>query len=195
MAFDVQEWYRDPQAKADESADHVIRPKVRRWMLCGPQHVHCAEDVTQRIKIRFLEAAANGSITVHNEKEALTCLGLMTWYFFHTVVNGKATFKFHEVKTYCLSFRRHAPLVTAEMVAYGGPSPDASVESEQSCARIIALLQSLGDEAEPLIYHVFCHMSYAEIAEQLDCPIGTVRSRIFRIREKLHALLRSPDVQ
>jgi RNA polymerase sigma-70 factor (ECF subfamily) len=28
-------------------------------------------------------------------------------------------------------------------------------------------------------------MSYAEIAEAMDCPIGTVRSRIFRARETI----------
>ena len=28
-------------------------------------------------------------------------------------------------------------------------------------------------------------MSYEEIAERMDCPIGTVRSRIFRAREAI----------
>lgn len=30
-------------------------------------------------------------------------------------------------------------------------------------------------------------MSYEEIAERMDCPIGTVRSRIFRAREAIAA--------
>jgi RNA polymerase sigma-70 factor (ECF subfamily) len=33
-------------------------------------------------------------------------------------------------------------------------------------------------------------MSYEEIAEAMDCPIGTVRSRIFRAREAIAAKLR-----
>ena len=33
-------------------------------------------------------------------------------------------------------------------------------------------------------------MSYEEIAEAMDCPIGTVRSRIFRAREAIDAQLR-----
>lgn len=34
-------------------------------------------------------------------------------------------------------------------------------------------------------------MSYEEIAEVMDCPIGTVRSRIFRARETVHEQLAS----
>ena len=33
-------------------------------------------------------------------------------------------------------------------------------------------------------------MSYEEIAERMDCPIGTVRSRIFRAREAIDARMK-----
>ena len=33
-------------------------------------------------------------------------------------------------------------------------------------------------------------LSYEEIAEAMDCPIGTVRSRIFRAREAIDEKLR-----
>ena len=33
-------------------------------------------------------------------------------------------------------------------------------------------------------------MSYEEIAEAMDCPIGTVRSRIFRAREAIDKRLK-----
>ena len=33
-------------------------------------------------------------------------------------------------------------------------------------------------------------LSYEEIAETMECPIGTVRSRIFRAREAIDARLR-----
>ena len=33
-------------------------------------------------------------------------------------------------------------------------------------------------------------LSYEEIAESMDCPVGTVRSRIFRAREAIDKRLR-----
>ena len=33
-------------------------------------------------------------------------------------------------------------------------------------------------------------MSYEEIAQAMDCPVGTVRSRIFRAREAIDGRLR-----
>lgn len=36
----------------------------------------------------------------------------------------------------------------------------------------------------------FDGLSYDEIAEAMDCPIGTVRSRIFRAREAIEAKFR-----
>jgi RNA polymerase sigma-70 factor (ECF subfamily) len=47
----------------------------------------------------------------------------------------------------------------------------------------------------PLILKEMDGMRYEEIAEVLDCPLGTVRSRIHRgrteLREKLRILLQS----
>ena len=38
-----------------------------------------------------------------------------------------------------------------------------------------------------LVLREFDGMSYEEIAEIMECPVGTVRSRIFRAREALEA--------
>lgn len=53
------------------------------------------------------------------------------------------------------------------------------------------------DLKEALLLREFQSLSYQEIADQLGCPIGTVRSRIFRARElidqKIKPLLEGPE--
>ena len=46
---------------------------------------------------------------------------------------------------------------------------------------------------EPLIMAAFDDRSYREIAELLALPVGTVRSRIFRAREKLKSVRRGKE--
>jgi RNA polymerase sigma-70 factor (ECF subfamily) len=41
------------------------------------------------------------------------------------------------------------------------------------------------DTATAIKLREFEGMSYEEIAQAMDCPIGTVRSRIFRARETI----------
>ncbi len=43
------------------------------------------------------------------------------------------------------------------------------------------------DLRQALVLREIEGMSYEDIAEAMDCPIGTVRSRIFRAREAISA--------
>ncbi len=63
-------------------------------------------------------------------------------------------------------------------------------ESSLMNAELIAVIrQTISDLPETLreaiVYREFDGLSYEEIAGVMDCPIGTVRSRIFRARETL----------
>jgi RNA polymerase sigma-70 factor (ECF subfamily) len=63
-------------------------------------------------------------------------------------------------------------------------------ESTLMNAELIGVIrQTIADLPETLreaiVYREFDGLSYEEIAEVMDCPIGTVRSRIFRARETL----------
>lgn len=48
-----------------------------------------------------------------------------------------------------------------------------------------ALAELTKDELETLLLHAWAELTYAEIAEALDVPVGTVRSRLNRVRRRL----------
>lgn len=65
-------------------------------------------------------------------------------------------------------------------------SPDAEVGAEQLQAAILSAIELLpSDLKNALVLRELEGMSYDEIAETMNCPIGTVRSRIFRARDQL----------
>ncbi|QQZ30179.1 RNA polymerase sigma factor RpoE [Thiothrix subterranea] len=71
----------------------------------------------------------------------------------------------------------------------------ATPERELLTAEIQATVsQAIDDLPEDLRTAIMLRelegMSYEEIAETMDCPIGTVRSRIFRARESIDKVLR-----
>lgn len=73
-------------------------------------------------------------------------------------------------------------------------TPEHQLMNEQIIGVIKSAIERLPEEMRIAItLREFEGMSYEEIAEAMDCPIGTVRSRIFRAREaideKLNPLL------
>jgi RNA polymerase sigma-70 factor (ECF subfamily) len=65
-------------------------------------------------------------------------------------------------------------------------SPDEVIMGQQLEAVISQAIDALPLELKAaLTLREFEGLSYDEIAEVLECPIGTVRSRIFRAREAI----------
>lgn len=65
-------------------------------------------------------------------------------------------------------------------------SPDNYLANEQIIETIKQAISLLPEEMRTAIMlREFEGMSYEEIAEAMNCPIGTVRSRIFRAREAI----------
>ena len=63
-------------------------------------------------------------------------------------------------------------------------NPENSLATEQLQATIDAAIESLPEELRmALTLREFAGLSYEEIADAMGCPVGTVRSRIFRARE------------
>ena len=69
----------------------------------------------------------------------------------------------------------------------------APVDAEMDSETFRAALAELSPEARDLLLLFGCvGLSYEEIAEALSLPLGTVRSRIHRLRHKLSKRLRLP---
>ena len=92
--------------------------------------------------------------------------------------------------------RRRTPAIApVEEVpdAPAGPSyaPDAIAERREESARVRQLLDTLPAElAEPVLLRDLLDYDYPEIAERLNLPLGTVKSRIHRGRHALIAARR-----
>ncbi len=71
-------------------------------------------------------------------------------------------------------------------------SPESLLSSEQVRKTVIEALQSLPEDLRTVItLREIEGLSYEEIAEVISCPVGTVRSRIFRAREVIDSRLKA----
>jgi len=76
------------------------------------------------------------------------------------------------------------------MDGHSGSDPAARLLSEERQQLVRTALSELDEEfRDPLVLRELEGLSYEEIAEVLDCPLGTIRSRIHRGRIELKAKL------
>jgi RNA polymerase sigma-70 factor (ECF subfamily) len=72
-----------------------------------------------------------------------------------------------------------------------GETPEAVLASKQIASAVNFAIEALSDDLRQAItLREIEGFSYEEIAELMNCPIGTVRSRIFRAREAIALRLR-----
>ena len=70
-------------------------------------------------------------------------------------------------------------------------TPEAILASKEIAEAVNAAMEALPEELRMAItLREIEGMSYEEIAQSLDCPIGTVRSRIFRAREAISSKIK-----
>jgi RNA polymerase sigma-70 factor (ECF subfamily) len=105
-------------------------------------------------------------------------------------------------KNYLVAMGRRAPTSTdveaEEAEGYEGGeqlrdinTPESVALSKEIAATVNAAIEALPEELRSAIQlRELEGMSYEEIARMMDCPIGTVRSRIFRAREAIAERLR-----
>jgi len=105
-------------------------------------------------------------------------------------------------KNYLVAMGRRAPTTTefdadeAESFEDGEQlrdinTPESMLASKEIAATVQKAMEDLPDELRTAIeLREIEGLSYEEIASIMNCPIGTVRSRIFRAREAIAARLR-----
>ncbi|MGH8677076.1 MAG: RNA polymerase sigma factor RpoE [Burkholderiales bacterium] len=105
-------------------------------------------------------------------------------------------------KNYLVALGRRAPTTTefdseeAENFDDGDQlrdvnTPEAEMMSKQIASTVNQTMEELPEELRTAItLREIEGMSYEDIASVMNCPIGTVRSRIFRARETIAARLR-----
>ncbi len=70
-------------------------------------------------------------------------------------------------------------------------TPESLLATKQIAATLTAAMEGLSEDLRTAItLREIESLSYEEIAELMNCPIGTVRSRIFRAREAIAQKLR-----
>ncbi|MCZ6657188.1 MAG: RNA polymerase sigma factor RpoE [Gammaproteobacteria bacterium] len=72
-----------------------------------------------------------------------------------------------------------------------GESPEAALARDQLSDVIDGAISQLPEDLRSAVtLREFDGLSYEQIAEIMDCPVGTVRSRIFRAREAIDERIR-----
>jgi RNA polymerase sigma-70 factor, ECF subfamily len=72
-----------------------------------------------------------------------------------------------------------------------GETPDAVLATKEIAATVNAAIDALSEDLrQAIVLREIEGLSYEEIADVMNCPIGTVRSRIFRAREAIADRLR-----
>ncbi|MGD9842682.1 MAG: RNA polymerase sigma factor RpoE [Steroidobacteraceae bacterium] len=79
----------------------------------------------------------------------------------------------------------------AQSLLKDSDTPEGMLLTEEIRATVSEAMQQLPDDLrEAITLRELEGLSYEEIAEVMDCPVGTVRSRIFRAREAIDKKLR-----
>lgn len=97
----------------------------------------------------------------------------------------------HDKKTVSFEQTGETEISWLDSMETSSPGPEAEILQSELKDKLKEALDSLSEEsAIPIVLVDIGGFSYAEVAEIISCPIGTVRSRLFRARAVLAGKLR-----
>jgi len=113
--------------------------------------------------------------------------GFYTWLY-RIAMNMAISYRRRERPTVSVE---HAREVLGHEPLDRGASPGARVEQEERACQVRSALATLSDEHRAiLILREIDGCAYEQIADMLELPIGTIRSRLFRARLQLRDQLK-----
>jgi RNA polymerase sigma-70 factor (ECF subfamily) len=93
--------------------------------------------------------------------------------------------------SYDLDREDRAEIYEAQGRMKDGATPEALAMTEEIRATVNAAIEALPEDLRTaIVLREIEGLSYEEIASAMECPVGTVRSRIFRAREAIDARLK-----
>ena len=80
-----------------------------------------------------------------------------------------------------------------QTLAADTPQPIEQLKKDEQCQQVrVALDQLPAQQRAALVLSYYHKLTYQQIAESLDCSIGTVKTHIFRALKRMAALLPNP---
>jgi RNA polymerase sigma-70 factor (ECF subfamily) len=71
-----------------------------------------------------------------------------------------------------------------------GPGPEQQAQTRRVNAQLLRALDALSVDHRAVVELTYFHgMGYREIAQIVDCPVDTVKTRMFHARRRLRGLL------
>jgi RNA polymerase sigma-70 factor, ECF subfamily len=137
-----------------------------------------AEDLVQETYVRAMEAM--GRLREHSNVKA--------WLY--TILRNIRLNQIRQLGTRPKLVELDAHESAADLVTDSGRDPHALYVSKVERDQVRVAIQHLSAEfREIIVLREYAELSYQEIAELLDCPLGTVMSRLARARSELGSLL------
>lgn len=140
-----------------------------------------AEDLSQDAFIRAYKSIAK----FRNE------CSFSTWLYKITINLWKNRIKYEKRRAFLRHFSLDKPVETEDgelvlQIADPAPDPAAITEQEDKNKLVQKTIDELDEKTRVIIVlRDMDNKSYEEISELLECPLGTVKSRLARAREEL----------
>lgn len=178
LATDVRRTFKD----VVERYQHPLYTFARRLT----ESDHDAEDIVQEAFIRAYVALLTYPAARIRELKLRPWLYRITLNEFHHSARGA---RLHVIP---MDLSDGSPALDIE-----GPTddrPDIQIDSQEQLKELEAAIAALPDRYRiPILCVYFEHLSYQEIAELLDQPLGTVKSAVFRGVRLLRGILRTRE--